>query len=248
MFSSLLLPQMPSEHTADIKKPELIKGIKKMKKFLYLFFTLVFLFALLFGPFHSVSFSQYAEHSARLKLAKNRFLTPDETLKRLNQLTKKDKKLSVLKNVLENNGFHPQKEAKNLLGTEDIFLNKNREKVIIEVYLQDYLKPGSEDTAALAWVSVSVGKNPVVYPFYLIAPKGNFEKGIEYSVDDDFELYKENRWQSCIKEYFKQKCIASNICILYTRSQSWAPYLLNIAYTCRHCFALSSAFCIGFIQ
>jgi|GEM_PF-2333142 len=219
-----------------------------MKKFPYPFFTLIVLFSLLFGPFLSVSFSQYAEHSARLKLVKNRLLKPDETLKKLNKLIKNDKKLAALKNILENQGFQPQKEVKNLLGTEDIFLNKNKEKVTIKIYLQDYLKPGSEDTAALAWVSVSVGKTPVVYPFYLVAPKGNFKKGIEYSVDDNFELYKENRWLSCIKEYFKQKCIASNICILYTRSQSWAPYLLNVVYTCRHCFALSSAFCIGLIQ
>ena len=219
-----------------------------MKKSLQPFLILFLFLSFLLGPLSFTAFSQYGVYSARLNWVDKNLLKPDETSQRLEELIKNNKKMAALRNELINKGYQPQTESKNFLGTEDIFLNENKERVIIKVYVQDYIKPESDNTAALASVSISVGSDSFIYPFYIIATEGNFKKGREYSVDDDLEIYKENRWLSCVRNYFQQRCVASNICILYTRSETWASYLLNIAYTSRRTFALGSAFCIALIQ
>jgi len=179
-----------------------------------------------------------------LKPLSEKVLRPDEVLKKLDGLRGTDKNLQILGRDLEEKGYRPQKESKNLFGIESTYSNDQQEKVVITLYIQDYMKENSGDLAGLCRLSLSEGKTEEVYSFYLIAPEGDFQKAMEFSVDKDMKISERNGWWSCYKNYSKQRCIASKICIIYTRSRTWAPYIANVALTCQHCFILGSLYCM----
>lgn len=108
----------------------------------------------------------------------------------------------------------------------------------------------SKDAAAL--VIISDGKR--TYKALLIAPQGDVEKAMEYTVEKSGTAYKvieTHSWWSCLKKKLKNKCsgacgTALVTCIgvaSATGPFSWATYIGCVAASCGACFAYWSWYC-----
>jgi hypothetical protein len=165
-------------------------------------------------------------------------------LNEFNKLLTVDQEIKALDVHLKSKGFVAQKEAKNLYGIRETY-EKEGQKVIYTVRLQDYTKKGSKDAAAIGQVTVTAGKRTQTYSFYLFAPNGNFEAMEEFQIDKRLNILKANSWWSCVKSYIRKKCASTCLDALVSCAPAAATvvgYVACVAVKCGGC-ALKSMVC-----
>jgi hypothetical protein len=161
--------------------------------------------------------------------------------KKFNALAK-DPGISALSARLVEDGYKPLTKGDNAyFGVMQVFKGNSGETATFEMSLQSYGKPASKDTAAIAMVKISSGKDSEAYKFSLVAPSGNFEKHSEFFVDASNRIRVANsflsRWKACLQ----RACLATCLGSLVTCSGTWAAYLGCVAAVCGSCATVCAA-------
>lgn len=140
-------------------------------------------------------------------------------------------------------GYSPSTAAKGVLGYKERLTSNDGKVVDAEIKVQDYEKRGSKDHAALVEVTVSAEKKKEVYRMYLVAPGGNFNKAVEYTVKEG-QVVKAHSWWTRTRACLRSRCIAACISSLFTCTGTWAAYLWCVIGICGGCFTRCSL-CAG---
>lgn len=173
------------------------------------------------------------------KILKAKYLSPVFA-----KLYKADKEIIDLGDDLKKKGFQVQKGIKNFWGIQETF-SKDGKTVTYSVYIQDYTKPNSKDTAAIGQVRVIAGDRSEMYSFSLEAPDGDFDKAIEYRIDKKLGISKANSWWSCVKRRLlgSTATCAGSLLTCAPAAATWAGYLACVAASCGFAYAKVTACC-----
>lgn len=209
--------------------------------------TLIFsLICLLFLSFTgSAGFSQ-SEKEPEIVVEKSVILQAPEVEKIVTETSKTNKPYSLLKSDLTKQGFTPVKTTPAYLGRIDQFKVKDK-SYKHEVYVQDFVKKGSKDTAGLCRIVISSGNDREEYSFYLVAKDGDLKNILEFRVNPQGQIIKANSWWSCTKDRVKEKCASACLTAFITcipfNAGSLAGYIACVISSCAQCVIKASACC-----
>jgi hypothetical protein len=121
-----------------------------------------------------------------------------DALQRMENSVKRHKGLKALSDKLSELGFKPEKADKDFYG-ESAEFEKDQKTFTAEIVVQNYLKPGSKDVAALGTVKFGSPEREEQYHFYLVAPNGDFKRMKEYTVDNAARVLETHSWWTCFR-------------------------------------------------
>ena len=159
------------------------------------------------------------------------------------KLQKVDEEIRVLTYDLQAKKFSPLEGTKNYWGMSETYRTEDKKTITLEVYLRDFSRPNSKDVSAIGQFKVSSGDRSEVYSFSLLAPKGDFEQAIEYTVDENLKILKADSWWRCVKKRLIRKCAGPCVTSIIACSGTWAAYIGCVALACGGCFTRISACC-----
>lgn len=142
------------------------------------------------------------------------------------------------------NGFKPATTGKDaFFGVTERYKSSDGKTATVDVRVQSYQKAGSKDKGAVGTVTVKSGVNTEVYQFALVAPKGNFAKAEEHTVDPNNNVKKANSWWSCWVACLRRRCITTCLTSLVTCGGTWAAYFWCVVAKCGGCVLGCSGCC-----
>lgn len=145
--------------------------------------------------------------------------------------------IKALSEKLAGQGFKPEKKAgKNAyFGATETLKSNDGKTATFDIKLQSYNKAGSKDKGAVGIVTAKSGRNSETYEFSLLAPSGDFEKAVEFTVDRNKKVQKAKswytRWRRCLRDRCATVCLGS----LVTCSGTWAAYFWCVVAACGGC-------------
>lgn len=148
----------------------------------------------------------------------------------------KEPGIKALSTKLVEEGFKPVVTGKNaFFGVTETFKSNKGETATVTIEVQSYQKTGSKDAAAVGNVRVKSGKNEATYRFSLVAPKGDFEKAEEHTVDRGNKVKKANSWYTRWRSCLRSRCAAACLGALVTCGGTWAAYFWCVVARCGGC-------------
>lgn len=144
--------------------------------------------------------------------------------------------VQALAGHLGEQGFKPAKKGKDAyFGATNTFKSNDGKTATFEFHLQSFAKAGSKDAAALGSYTVKSGDKSQTYHFTLVAPKGDFEKALEHTVNKAHKVRKANSWWSRWVNCLRSRCVSTCLGALATCSGTWAAYLWCVVAACGGC-------------
>lgn len=144
--------------------------------------------------------------------------------------------IKALSGKLTEEGFKPQKTGKNAyFGATETIKSNDGKTATFDIKVQSYAKAGSKDKGAVGMVTVKSGGNSDTYQFSLLAPGGDFEKAVEFTVDKNNKVKKANSWWSRWIRCLRNRCASTCLGALTACSGTWAAYFWCVVAACGGC-------------
>jgi hypothetical protein len=129
-------------------------------------------------------------------------ISKDVVINRFKQIGQESREIGLLDSKLRSLQFLPATAEKNYWGrtaTYQRIVEGIPEHLIQGIYVQDYVKQNSKDTAGLAQVTLTSSSGTTqTYSFYLVAPGGDFKKLQEYAVTNG-AVTLQHSWWTCVE-------------------------------------------------
>jgi hypothetical protein len=121
-----------------------------------------------------------------------------------------DEGIKVLAAEIERDGFRPVRdEPQAFVGWRETYKGKDGKTVDFELDVEQFEKPGMMDKASLGMVTIASGENRASYKFALIAPDGNFDRVVEFTVDPQNKTVRASSWWTEFVDCLRRRCASS---------------------------------------
>jgi hypothetical protein len=149
-----------------------------------------------------------------VRVVRSELLAEDVTRKRIEEQQQRLPDVRLLIKFLDQRGFRAQPAPQSFYGVEIVRERiSDKETLSSFLYTQNYLhtKKESKDSAAIGVTGCSASSRSEPYAFAIVLPNGNFEKAVEYFVENG-QVVQAKSWGSCMRKNLSgagSKCVTA---------------------------------------